>query len=122
TGPTTVKARIFAEGMVPGALFSQTFDVSSYEFVGNIRPRHARNIHGSTWSVGGETLDREFAIYSKYKDWLGPLGVKAVRLQAGWARTEKVKGVYDWAWLDEPVYDAISQGVRPWINVSYGNT
>lgn len=122
TGPTTVKARIFAEGMVPGALFSQTFDVTSYEFVGNIRPRHARNIHGSTWSVGGETLDREFAIYSKYKDWLGPLGVKAVRLQAGWARTEKVKGVYDWAWLDEPVYDAISQGVRPWINVSYGNT
>jgi len=122
TGPTTLKARIFAEGMLPGFLFSQSFNVASYELLGKIRPRHARNISGSTWSVGGETLDRDFAVYSKYKDWLGPLGVKSVRLQTGWARTEKVKGVYDWAWLDEPVYDAISQGVRPWMNVSYGNT
>ncbi len=55
----------------------------------------------SSWSIGGETLDRDFAVYNNYKKYLGPLGAKAIRLQAGWAKCEKTQGVYDWAWLDE---------------------
>ncbi len=92
-----------------------------WPFIGTIRPRPASEIAGSSWSIGGETLDREFTLYRHWRDHLGPLGAKHLRLQAGWARTEREKGVYDWAWLDEPVRDALAQGVAPWINVSYGN-
>jgi len=90
--------------------------------VGRVAPRHARQIEASNWSVGGETLDRDYAIYANYKAWLGPLGAKKIRFQAGWAKCEKQRGVYDWAWLDECVNDAVAQGVAPWLETSYGNT
>jgi hypothetical protein len=89
--------------------------------IGKIRPRSSQEIASSNWSVGGETQDREFTVYANYKKYLGPLGAKGIRLQAGWARCEKVPGAYDWAWLDEPVNDALAQGVQPWLEFSYGN-
>jgi len=89
--------------------------------IGHVRPRSASAIASSSWSVGGETLDRDFADYQQYKKYLGPLGAKSIRLQAGWAKCEKAKGVYDFAWLDAVVDDAISQGVQPWLQTSYGN-
>jgi hypothetical protein len=94
---------------------------SNLPLIGKIRPRSSQEIASSYWSVGGETLDRDFTRYSDYKKYLGPLGAKGIRLQAGWAKCEKVKGVYDWAWLDEPVNDSLSQGVQPWLELSYGN-
>ena len=51
---------------------------------------------------------------------LGPLGTKAMRLQAGWAKCEKKPGVYDWAWLDAIVEDARARR-QPWLETSYGN-
>jgi len=90
-------------------------------FLGKIKPRAASEIASSTWSVGGETLDRDFGIYANYKKYLGPLGAKAIRLQAGWSKCEKKLGQYDWAWLDEIVNDALAQGVKPWLEASYGN-
>ena len=92
-----------------------------FTVTGKIRPRAATEIKASGWSVGGETLDRDFADYQQYKKYLGPLGAKAIRLQAGWAKTEREAGKYDWAWLDAIIDDATAQGVRPWLNVSYGN-
>ncbi len=92
-----------------------------FPLVGTIRPRHAREIRSSTWSVGGETLDRDFAVYGNYRQYLGPLGAKAIRVQAGWAKCEKTPGRYEWAWLDEIVDDALAQGVQPWLETSYGN-
>jgi len=89
--------------------------------LGKIKPRAAKEITSSSWSIGGETLDRDFGIYANYKKFLGPLGAKAIRLQAGWAKCEQTPGVYDFAWLDEVVNDAVSQGVQPWLEVSYGN-
>lgn len=89
--------------------------------IGKIKPRSSHEIVSSSWSIGSETLDREFAVYANYKKFLGPLGAKGMRLQAGWAKCEKVPGVYDWAWLDEPVNDALAQGVQPWLQLSYGN-
>jgi hypothetical protein len=89
--------------------------------LGTIRPRSASEIGSSGWSIGGETLDRDFAIYDHYKAYLGPLGARAIRLQAGWAKCEKRRGEYEWAWLDEVVDDALAQGVRPWLETSYGN-
>ncbi len=52
---------------------------------------------------------------------LAKLGVKWARLQTGWARTETVKGTYDFAWLDEVVDSLVKIGVRPWFNLGYGN-
>lgn len=61
------------------------------------------------------------ADYEQYKTYLAPLGIKRIRLQAGWAKTEKVKGQYDWAWLDRIINDATSRGIKPWLETSYGN-
>ena len=90
--------------------------------LGKVTPRAAKDIASSVWSIGGETLDRDFANYAHYKSYLGPLGAKGIRLQAGWAKCEKAKGVYDFTWLDPVVDDATAQGVRPWLELSYGNT
>lgn len=71
-----------------------------FHALGKIVPRASREIASSDWSVGRETLDRDFASYAAYKSYLGPLGAKAVRLQAGWAKTEQPPGTYDGKWLD----------------------
>lgn len=94
----------------------------TFPVVGKVTPRSAREIAASPWSIGGETMDRNFTTYASWRPYLGPLGAKGLRLQAGWAKIERQPGVYDWAWLDTIVDDAIAQGVRPWLELSYGNT
>ncbi len=93
----------------------------SYPVIDTIRPRHSRDIVSSNWSVGAEMMDRDFTIYKHWKDYLGKLGVKKARIQSGWAKTEKQKGLYSWEWLDEIIYDMVNQGVEPWIDLCYGN-
>lgn len=92
-----------------------------FTYLGKIKPRHARDIKASNWSVGAETMDRDFTVYANWKEYLGPLGVKKARIQSGWAKTEKEKGKYDWTWLDEIILDMVDQGVEPWVCVCYGN-
>jgi len=94
---------------------------SPFPLIGKIAPRSARDIASSSWSIGCEVLDRDFASYAAYKHYLGPLGAKGVRLQAGWAKTEKQPGVYSWQWLDEIIDDTRAQGTQPWVQFSYGN-
>lgn len=72
-------------------------------------------------TIGCETLDRDYADYHKYKEDLEQLGIKKIRLMAGWAKTEKEKGVYDFSWLDAIIDDAVSRGLEPWLETSYGN-
>lgn len=116
---------VFAAALLSGCttLLAQTGDLASIGFpcLGKLATRPAQEIAASTWSVGGETLDRDFAVYANYKQYLGPLGAKGLRVQAGWAKCEKKPGVYDFAWLDEVVNDALAQGVQPWLEASYGN-
>ncbi|MES3020263.1 MAG: hypothetical protein V4857_01630 [Pseudomonadota bacterium] len=90
--------------------------------IGSIAARDAATIKGSNWLLGCETLDRDFTNYDAYKGYLAPLGIARLRLQAGWAKTEKTKGVYDWAWLDHIVDDATKRGLKPWLQLSYGNS
>jgi hypothetical protein len=111
-------ALALAIGLPAAELPPTTLDLP---LIGKIAPRSAKDITASDWSIGGETLDRDFAIYANYKKYLGPLGAKAIRFQAGWAKCETKPGVYDWAWLDAVVDDAIAQGVHPWLELSYGN-
>lgn len=92
-----------------------------FPLIGRIKPRSAHEIAGSTWSVGAETMDRDYTVYDHWKSWLGPLGVKKARIQGGWAKTEQRKGVFDFAWLDHVIHDMTAQGVEPWMSLSYGN-
>jgi len=89
--------------------------------IGTIKPRAATEIAGSNWTLGCETLDRDFADYQQYKEYIVPLGIKTIRLQGGWAKTEKVKGRYDFTWLDTIVDDARGRGLNILLETDYGN-
>lgn len=89
--------------------------------LGTIRPRGADQIAGSNWTLGCETLDRDFASWDEYKAYIVPLGIKTIRLQGGWAKTEKTKGVYDFAWLDTIIQDARGMGLNILLETGYGN-
>ena len=75
----------------------------------------------SRWSIGCECLDRDYADFSKIKDFYGELGSGYARIQSGWARCEKEKGVYDFEWLDKIVNGLLEEGVKPWMCLCYGN-
>lgn len=102
--------------------YSQSENKSSFPLIGTIQARNANEIVSSNWLIGCETLDRDFADYDQYKEYLNPLGIKRLRLQAGWAKIEKVKGKYDWGWLDHIINDATHRGLQPWLQFSYGNS
>ncbi len=89
--------------------------------LGTIKQKNVNEIESSNWTVGCEVLDRDFTNYDSYKEYLPILGIKKIRLQGGWAKTEKQKGVYDWAWLDHIIDDALARGLKPWLATSYGN-
>lgn len=89
--------------------------------IGTIKPRSANEIAGSNWTLGCETLDRDFADYQQYKEYLVPLGIKTIRLQGGWAKTEKTMGNYDFAWLDTIIDDARGRGLNILLETDYGN-
>ena len=89
--------------------------------IGRLATRSSDRIVDSKWSVGCETLDRDYADFTQYARFVGELGVKRGRLFSGWAKTEREKGVYDFAWLDRQVRGLDAMGVRPWICLSYGN-
>lgn len=102
----------------PEVIVSKTIDLP---LIGTVQNRNANEIESSNWIIGCETLDRDMADYHQYKEYLVPLGIKRLRMQAGWAKTEKQKGVYDWAWLDAIITDASSRGLEVWLETSYGN-
>lgn len=92
-----------------------------YEKIAKIKPRSSHEIAASPWGVGGETMDRDYTIFENWKEYLAPLGAKKIRLQAGWGKTDKGNGNYDFHWLDEIVDGVIAAGVEPWLQTSYGN-
>ncbi len=89
--------------------------------IGTITPRSVGQITGQNWSLGCETLDRGFANYDSYKDYLLPLGIRKIRLQGGWATTERERGRYDFRWLDRVIDDARGRGLEILLETSYGN-
>ncbi len=90
-------------------------------YVGTLRARSVSEIEASNWLLGCETLDRGYADWDQYKEFIAPLGIKRLRMQAGWARTERFPGSYDFSWLDHIIDDATARGFRPWLQTSYGN-
>ena len=92
-----------------------------FKRLGTIRPRPASEIKSSNWTVGCEGLDRDFDDFAKFRDYLEPLGIKTIRLQAGWAKTERSRGVLDFVWLDEIIDYAVGHGLNVLLELGYGN-
>ena len=57
--------------------------------IGRLATRTSFEIGGSKWSVGCETMDRDYADWDSFKDLLPLLGVKHARFFSGWAKTEQ---------------------------------
>jgi hypothetical protein len=124
-------AAALGAAMLPARSLAQIIETGRYRvwtgiepampYLGQVRPRSTAEISGSNWLLGCEVLDRDYADYDKYKEFIAPLGIKRLRMQGGWAKTEKVRGVYDFAWLDHIVNDATARGFMPWLQTSYGN-
>ncbi len=89
--------------------------------IGKIEPKTSQSIKKSKIGLGFEKLDRDVFDPTKAYDKVADLGVKWARLQSGWARTEKEKGVYDFAWIDEIVDNFVKRGIEPWVCLCYGN-
>lgn len=89
--------------------------------IGRIVPKKSSEIAKSRFGIGLEKLDRGLYNPDPVYDPLAELGVKYVRIQSGWARTEKEKGCYDFTWLDSIVDNLASRGMIPWICLCYGN-
>ncbi len=89
--------------------------------IGTVKPKSALEITHSRCGIGFEKLDRNVFDPEKAYDKIGKIGVKWIRLQSGWERTETEKGVYHFEWLDSIVDNLIERGLKPWICLCYGN-
>lgn len=89
--------------------------------IGKIKQKHSSEIKTSKIGIGFEKLDRDVFDPEKAYDKVADIGVKWVRIQSGWAKTEKQKGVYNFSWLDNIVENLLSRGMKPWICLCYGN-
>ena len=89
--------------------------------IGNVRAMSAKEVDTSRLGIGFEKLDRAVFDPEKAYEPLAKIGVKYVRIQSGWQRTERIKGIYDFAWLDAIVDRLRSDGMIPWMNIVYGN-
>lgn len=90
-------------------------------FLGRLRPVPAAEVRESGVSIGFECLDRDLFDPEPCYDRLAAIGVKNARVQTGWWKCEKEKGVYDWTWLDGIVSNLTSRGIDVWFNVGFGN-
>ena len=89
--------------------------------IGQLKTTPSNGTGNSYWSIGCETLDRDYSDFARYRSYLKDLGVGYARIQSGWAKTEKVRGQYDFKWLDDIVDGLLEEGLKPWICLCYGN-
>lgn len=89
--------------------------------IGKVKPKRSIDIQTSKIGLGFEKLDRNVFDPVKAYPFVAQTGVKWARIQSGWMRTEKEKGVYDFSWLDHIVDNLIAIGIEPWMCLCYGN-
>ncbi|MFT4202502.1 MAG: beta-galactosidase [Chitinophagaceae bacterium] len=89
--------------------------------IGLVKVSDTKTLGSSRWSIGCETLDRNYADLQQYKSYVGELGAVSTRIQSGWAKCEPSKGSYRFGWLDTVVNDLRAQGAQPWMVLCYGN-
>ena len=93
----------------------------SFERIGTLRQRSVAEVGPANWTIDGAPVDRDFVDFDKYRDYLPALGVAKIRILTGWAKSEKVKGRVDVAWLDRIVDWCKAHGIEPILELSYGN-
>ena len=71
--------------------------------------------------LGMECLDRDLWDFEPVLEEIKKLGIHMARIQSGWQKTEKMQGVYDFAWLDYIVDNLIENGIEPLLCLCYGN-
>lgn len=89
--------------------------------IGNVKAYASKDIKTSRVGIGFEKLDRDVFDPENAYDPVAELGVKWVRLQSGWQRTEQQPGVYSFEWLDKIVDNLLRRGLQPWLCLCYGN-
>ena len=89
--------------------------------IGCLRPKSVKEVGNSNFTIDGAPVDRDFVDFDKYRDYLEPLGVNKIRILTGWAKSEKVKGKVDVAWLDHIVDWCLAHDINPLLELSYGN-
>ena len=95
--------------------------MNSLRKIGDVPAVHSSSVKHSSWGLGFEKLDRAVFDPAKAYDKVAALGVKHIRIQSGWARTEQKKGIYDFTWLDSVVDNLLRRGLMPWLCLCYGN-
>lgn len=65
--------------------------------IGNVRAKNSTEVKISRFGLGFEKLDRAVFDPEKAYDRVAQTGVKWIRIQSGWERTEQEKGVYDFS-------------------------
>jgi len=92
-----------------------------FEYIGNLPYKKSVDIKASPIGIGYETLDRDTYDPTYTYDLMAKSGAKWARVQTGWNKCEKVKGTYDFRWLDEIVDSLLKIGIQPWFSASFGN-
>lgn len=90
--------------------------------VGQIKVKSAAEVTNTRLGIGFEKLDRAVFDPEKAYDKIASIGVKWARIQSGWARSEKERGVYDFSWLDDIVDNLLRRGMTPYMVLCYGNS
>ena len=91
------------------------------KLIGKLKTKSSKDIKSTSIGIGFECYDRDLFSPEKCYDLAAATGAKFIRVQTGWARSEREKGVYDFSWLDDMVNNLIQRGMVPWFNVGYGN-
>ena len=94
---------------------------ASFEDLGKLRRVPSAEVRESGVSLGFECLDRDLFDPEPCYGRIAAVGVKNARVQTGWWKCEREKGVYDWTWLDGVVTNLTSRGIDVWFNVGFGN-
>lgn len=89
--------------------------------IGQIKPIGIKENKNFNLGIGMEKLDRDCFNADAVYDDVAAIGAKWVRIQSGWAKTEKQKGVYDFSWLEKIIDNLLSRGMQPWVCLCYGN-
>ncbi len=92
-----------------------------YNKIGKVKPQKSDRSSSCRLGIGLEKLDRNLYDPTPCYEPLSELGVKWVRIQSGWCRTEKEKGVYNFTWLDKIVDSLLAHNMEPWMCLCYGN-
>lgn len=76
---------------------------------------------GGKLCLGVECLERDLWDFDRAFPLIKKTGVHKARIQSGWQKTEKEKGVYDFKWLDNIVDRLLEAEIQPFLSLSYGN-